>query len=151
MREVWPGSPLAEATFGELLSHQCGLAALDRRASLWDHAEVVEAIEAQRPAWRPGEGHGYHPRTFGALLEEPLRRLTGGTLGQEWWEKIAAPLGLDFWIGLPEKEALAKAMQRSCGTGGTVKEGRIEIQGDQREAVARILTEAGFRPVMAGG
>jgi translation initiation factor 1 len=54
-------------------------------------------------------------------------------------------------IGLPEKEALAKAMQRSCGTGGTVKEGRIEIQGDQREAVARILTEAGFRPVMAGG
>lgn len=54
-------------------------------------------------------------------------------------------------IGLPEKEALAKTMQRRCGTGGTVKDGRIEIQGDQREAVARILTEAGFRPVMAGG
>jgi translation initiation factor 1 len=54
-------------------------------------------------------------------------------------------------IGLPEKEQLAKTMQRACGTGGTVKEGRIEIQGDQREAVARILTEAGFRPVFAGG
>jgi len=54
-------------------------------------------------------------------------------------------------IGLPEKEQLAKAMQRACGTGGTVKEGRIEIQGDQREQVARILTEAGFRPVLAGG
>jgi translation initiation factor 1 len=54
-------------------------------------------------------------------------------------------------IGLPEKEQLAKAMQRACGTGGTVKEGRIEIQGDQREQVARILTEAGFRPVFAGG
>ena len=54
-------------------------------------------------------------------------------------------------IGLPEKESLAKAMQRACGTGGTVKEGRIEIQGDQREQVARILTEAGFRPVFAGG
>ena len=54
-------------------------------------------------------------------------------------------------IGLPEKEKLAKAMQQTCGTGGTVKEGRIEIQGDQREAVARILTAAGFRPVMAGG
>jgi translation initiation factor 1 len=54
-------------------------------------------------------------------------------------------------IGLPEKEALAKAMQRTCGTGGTVKDGHIEIQGDQREAVARILTQAGFRPVMAGG
>jgi translation initiation factor 1 len=54
-------------------------------------------------------------------------------------------------IGLPEKEKLAKAMQKSCGTGGTVKEGRIEIQGDKRQEVARILTEAGFRPVFAGG
>lgn len=54
-------------------------------------------------------------------------------------------------IGLPEKELLAKTMQRACGTGGTVKEGRIEIQGDKREEVARILTEAGFRPVFAGG
>jgi translation initiation factor 1 len=54
-------------------------------------------------------------------------------------------------IGLPEKEKLAKAMQRACGTGGTVKDGQIEIQGDQREAVARILTEANFRPVFAGG
>jgi len=54
-------------------------------------------------------------------------------------------------IGLPEKEQLAKAMQRTCGTGGTVKEGRIEIQGDKREEVARILTEANFRPVFAGG
>jgi len=54
-------------------------------------------------------------------------------------------------IGLPEKEQLAKAMQRACGTGGTVKDGQIEIQGDQRAAVARILTEANFQPVFAGG
>lgn len=54
-------------------------------------------------------------------------------------------------IGLPEKEQLAKAMQKACGTGGTVKDGRIEIQGDKREEVARILTEANFRPVFAGG
>jgi translation initiation factor 1 len=54
-------------------------------------------------------------------------------------------------IGLPEKQELAKKMQKACGTGGTVKEGRIEIQGDQRTVVARILTEAGFQPVFAGG
>ena len=54
-------------------------------------------------------------------------------------------------IGLPEKERLAKAMQKACGTGGTVKDGRIEIQGDKRQEVARILTEANFRPVFAGG
>jgi translation initiation factor 1 len=54
-------------------------------------------------------------------------------------------------IGLSEKEQLAKKMQKACGSGGTVKDGRIEVQGDQREVVARILTEAGFRPVFAGG
>lgn len=54
-------------------------------------------------------------------------------------------------IGLPEKEQLAKAMQKICGTGGTVKDGHIEIQGDKRAEVARILTEANFRPVFAGG
>jgi translation initiation factor 1 len=54
-------------------------------------------------------------------------------------------------IGLPEKEQLAKAMQRACGTGGTVKNGQIEIQGDKRAEVARILTEANFHPVFAGG
>jgi translation initiation factor 1 len=54
-------------------------------------------------------------------------------------------------IGLAEKELLAKQMQKACGAGGTVKEGRIEIQGDQRDAVARILINAGFRPVFAGG
>jgi translation initiation factor 1 len=54
-------------------------------------------------------------------------------------------------IGLTEMERLAKEMQKACGAGGTVKEGRIEIQGDQRESVARILANAGFRPVWAGG
>ncbi len=54
-------------------------------------------------------------------------------------------------IGLPEKEMLARKMRNACGAGGTVKDGRIEIQGDRREVVAKILTEVGFRPVMAGG
>ena len=54
-------------------------------------------------------------------------------------------------IGLPEKESLAKKMRNACGWGGTVKDGEIEIQGDQREKIAQILTDAGFRPVFAGG
>ena len=54
-------------------------------------------------------------------------------------------------IGLPEKESLSKKMRAACGCGGTVKDGEIVIQGDQRETVARILSEAGFRPVLAGG
>ncbi len=54
-------------------------------------------------------------------------------------------------IGGAEKEALCKKMRAAAGCGGTVKDGVIEIQGDQREVVARVLREAGFRPVMAGG
>ena len=54
-------------------------------------------------------------------------------------------------IGLPEKQELAKKMQRACGAGGTVKDGCIEIQGDNRDEVKRILIEAGFNPVFAGG
>ncbi len=54
-------------------------------------------------------------------------------------------------IGLPEKELLAKKLQKTCGAGGTVKDGHIEIQGDKRDEAAHVLTEAGFRPVFAGG
>lgn len=75
-----------------------------------------------------------------------VRRETGGRAGKT----VTVADGF-VGIGLPEKEQLAKRIRAACGTGGTVKEGRIEIQGDHREAVARVLTAAGFRPVMAGG
>ena len=54
-------------------------------------------------------------------------------------------------IALTEKQELAKIMRRACGVGGTVKDGCIEIQGDNRDEVKRILVEAGFNPVFAGG
>ena len=75
-----------------------------------------------------------------------IRRETAGRGGRT----VTAISGF-VGIGLPEKEDLAKQMQKACGVGGTVKEGRIEIQGDKREAVARVLETAGFRPVFAGG
>ena len=100
--EVWPHFPVAEATFAHLLSHQCGLAALDHACSVWEHEAVVRSIEGQIPAWWPGEGVGYHPRTFGPLLEELVRRLSGHHLGDYWHREIAGPMGWEFWIGLPE-------------------------------------------------
>ena len=54
-------------------------------------------------------------------------------------------------IGELEKKELAKKMQKACSVGGTVKDGKIEIQGDKRIQVERILIEAGFAPVFAGG
>lgn len=75
-----------------------------------------------------------------------VRRETGGRAGRT----VTVVDGF-VGIGLPEKEQLAKKMRAACGCGGTVKDGAIEIQGDQRDTIARILAEAGFRPVFAGG
>src|SRR6185503_5784968 len=69
-----------------------------------------------------------------------IRRETGGRGG-----KTVTVIDGFVGIGLPEKETLAKKMRAACGCGGTVKDGQIEIQGDQRETVAKILSAAGFR------
>ena len=108
VRAVWesfPISPEAGGTIGRLMSHQLGLAALDTAASTWDYDEVIAAIEAQQPNWSiESGGHGYHPRVLGFIQDELVRRLTGKSLGEVWREKIAKPLGLEAWIGLPESE-----------------------------------------------
>jgi CubicO group peptidase (beta-lactamase class C family) len=91
-------------TFAQLLSHQAGLCALDRRVDVLDYDAVIRALEAQKPLWPPGTAHGYHARTFGFLLDELVRRISGKTLSDYWRENLARPLSLDFWIGLPEKE-----------------------------------------------
>ncbi|MBM3854437.1 MAG: translation initiation factor [Verrucomicrobia bacterium] len=75
-----------------------------------------------------------------------IRRETGGRGG-----KTVTVIDGFVGIGLPEKEQLAKKLRAACGCGGTVKDGAIEIQGDQRETAGRIMREAGFRPVLAGG
>lgn len=110
VRAVWERFPIAQGSFGQLMSHQLGLAALDTAATTWDHDEVIAAVEQQqKPNWslEKGEGaggHGYHPRVMGFILEELVRRLTSKRLGEVWREKIAEPLGLEAWIGLPEGE-----------------------------------------------
>ena len=105
--EFWPEFVRANKdgiTLGQLLSHQAGLCALDQRVDVLDYDGVVRALEVQEPLWPPGTAHGYHARTFGFLLDELIRRTTGKTLSDYWQENFARPLGLDFWIGLPEKK-----------------------------------------------
>ena len=65
-------------------------------------APGVHGDRAQKPIWEPGTAHGYHARTFGWILGEVVRRVTGLTLGQLLAEEAAGPLGLELWIGLPE-------------------------------------------------
>ena len=105
--EFWPEfgqSGKSAIALAQLLSHSAGLASLDRPANIVDYPAVIDAIERQEPNWKPGTAHGYHARTFGFLLDELVRRIAGKTLPYYWREIFAKPLGLDLWIGLPEKE-----------------------------------------------
>jgi len=105
--EFWPEFAQAgkeKITLAQLLSHQAGLAALDQKVDVLDYESVIDALETQEPNWPPGTAHGYHARTFGFLLDELVRRIARTKLGDYWRETFAEPLGLDLWIGLPEKE-----------------------------------------------
>ena len=104
--EFWPDFGQASKeniTLAQLLSHQAGLAAFDRRVDVLDYDAVIHALEQQKPNW-PGTGHGYHARTFGFLLDELVRRIAGTPLSEYWRKVFAEPLGLDLWIGLPKEE-----------------------------------------------
>jgi CubicO group peptidase (beta-lactamase class C family) len=105
--EFWPEFGQAgkdKIMLEQLLSHQAGLCALDQRVDVLDYDGVIRALVGQAPLWLPRAGHGYHARTFGFLLDELLRRITGKTLSVYWEENFARPLELDFWIGLPEEQ-----------------------------------------------
>ena len=88
-----------------LLSHQAGLPAVretlpDGAYADWDL--IVNALAKEEPFWEPGTRNGYHALTFGWLVGEVVRRVSGKSLGTFFKDEVAGPLGLDFWIGLPE-------------------------------------------------
>lgn len=86
-----------------LLSHRAGLPAIDEplpTEALYDWNRMTGALAAQKPWWEPGTRHGYHIFTFGYLVGEVVRRITGKSVGTYFREEVAEPLGLDCHIGL---------------------------------------------------
>ena len=108
--EYWPEFAAAgkgDVPVNWLLSHKSGLVDVDRTMSLdealdWD--SVTKALAESAPLWEPGTQHGYHAITYGFLVGEIIRRISGKSIGEFFADEVAAPLGLDFWIGLPESE-----------------------------------------------
>ena len=94
-------------TIASVLGHRSGVIAPRRpmhwsRTSDWD--AVCEALAAAEPWWEPGTAQGYHMVSFGFILGEVVRRVSGRTLGQYLRTEIAEPMGIDVHIGLPERE-----------------------------------------------
>ena len=119
--EFWPEFGKAqkeEITLGQLLSHQAGLCAIDQAADIQDYAAVIDALEQQTPLWPPGDGHGYHARTFGFLIDELVRRISGQRIAQYWRRTFAERLGLAIWIGLPAEENARVAPIYAARVGG---------------------------------
>jgi len=125
--EVWPEFFLSgkeHITFAHVLSHRAGLSVLSQRTPIFDYHAVIKALEQQAPLWQPGTAQGYHARTFGFLIDEIVRRITGAdTLGHYFNEMFGEALGLDFWIGLPPEQH---------GRVGTLYPGKMNLSaGDQ--------------------
>jgi CubicO group peptidase (beta-lactamase class C family) len=150
--EFWPEFGQAgkeNITLTQLLSHQAGLAALDRQVDVQDYDAVIDALEAQAPLWPPGTAHGYHARTFGFLLDELVRRLAGKTLGEYWRKVFADPLKLDIWIGLPESENSRVATMYAARAGKPAEPKQFYIDLATKGTIARkaFTSPAGLQSV----
>lgn len=92
-----------------LLTHQAGLPVFDPAAEITpadmlDWEKITGMLAAQEPLWEPGTLTGYHAVTFGYLVGEVIRRVSGQTVGQFLQAEAAGPVGAEFWIGLPEEQ-----------------------------------------------
>ncbi len=93
-----------DTTLLHIVSHQSGQPALrNREIQFLDREQVTETLAQQEPFWKPGSAHGYHARTYGFLVDELVRRISGINVGAYFHEVFATPLELDLWIGLPEE------------------------------------------------
>jgi CubicO group peptidase (beta-lactamase class C family) len=122
----WPefaANGKGEVTVRQLLGHEAGVAGVDTPLTpgmLGDPDAVAEAVAPQRPNWRPGTRHGYHALSLGFYESELIRRTDPErrTLGRFFAEEIAAPLGVEFYFGVPpevqhERIAEIKAYRRA--------------------------------------
>jgi len=96
-----------QVTVRQLLAHQAGLFAFGEpvdKAVVADLDQLAVVLARQKPEWEPGSRQAYHAITLGFYEGELLRRVDPKhrSLGQFFQEEIASPLGLDFYIGLPE-------------------------------------------------
>lgn len=95
-----------DITLRELLAHRAGVVGADAGFSLAELADdrlIAARLAGQRPYWRPGAAFGYHAWVICALTGEVVRRVTGRSIQELFEERVRAPHGLDFYLGLPEE------------------------------------------------
>ena len=109
--EYWPEFAQAgkqDITVAMVMGHRSGVIGPRTRLTPnetldWD--AVCDHLARAEPWWQPGTAQGYHMVSFGFILGEIIRRVTGRTLGEYLRKEIAEPLGIDVHIGLPRRRA----------------------------------------------
>jgi CubicO group peptidase (beta-lactamase class C family) len=137
-----------------LLSHQAGVPVLDRDLTpeqVWAWDPVIDALSEQQPVWQPGTAHGYHALTYGYLVGEVVRRISGRSLGTFFHDEVAGPLGLEFYIGLPQGRGLMERVSPIVGATfgpptaeggsgeGAAGGGQAAVSGYSKTLLARAL------------
>ncbi|MFC7644304.1 serine hydrolase [Streptosporangium lutulentum] len=119
--DVWPEFARGgkeRVTVEHLLTHRSGLPVIEEQVppeEFEDQVAMADRLAGQTPIWEPGTAHGYHALTYGFLVGEVIRRVSGKTVGEIVATEIAGPLGLDLWVGAPDDVA-ARAARLSAGT-----------------------------------
>lgn len=144
--QYWPEFAAAgkqAITLRQLLSHQAGLPALRQMQApeaLYDWPLMCAALAAEAPWWQPGRAHGYAAITYGWLVGEVLRRVTGKLPGDVIVARTAAPLGLDFHIGLDDSqfERVAHLSWRKGELGDEAAQRLLKVRLTQPEAMSSL-------------
>jgi CubicO group peptidase (beta-lactamase class C family) len=120
----------------QLLSHSSGLhtwtEAIDV-VDMYDWERTTALLAAQSPAWEPGSASGYHALTFGHLIGEVVRRITGKSIGEFFRDEIAGPLKADFHIGLAEKD------DKRCADLIPVPPGAFSVNGNWTPLMLQVM------------
>jgi len=154
----WPGfgrNGKAAITLRDAMSHRAGIPCVDVDLTLEDVLSwhpVISAIEAQEPLSQPQAGHLYHPMTYGWLVGEVIRRVSGLMPGQYLREAIANPRGLETWIGLPEDARASVAWMEAPLPDEDSPEARIAARlSEANPVVQRSATMGGAYAFPADG
>ena len=135
-------------TARQLLSHTAGLAAIREPLpidALYDWERMVGVLAAETPWWEPGSTSGYHALTYGHLVGELIRRLSGATVGTFFRDQVSGPLGADFHIGLAASEdgrvaEMVPASKTEMAAGGAL---------DPQSLRGKVLSNPPLRPQVA--
>lgn len=153
--EYWPEfaqNGKEHATVRMMLDHSVGLPVcreLVKAGGCYEWDYMTDLLAAQEPYWKPGTRNGYHMVNFGWTVGEVVRRVSGRSLGTFFREEIARPLGIDFWIGMPEEhEARVAPMLPFVPTSGEpLAEFVLAMLSDPQSIQAlSLLNVGGFDP-----